>query len=358
MRFRNIGGMAVAFALVIFLYAWRSSVTIAQTTKWTDNGQCAMPSGSTACQVGAPISTSLTTETKTGPLNFKNGLTISNPNAGTCNGDQTVVCSGTTQSAANKVCTDSSAGSVCLADANLYITGTFIWNGTAPVVTWSDVAGASGTFVPLHGEAYDPDVFPYDQGYVSIKGLAATQNRTSAFKVRAGLPVIGDPSAVPPTTTTPTSAIVAYDNSSTFPSYAVVARTGAAGDNNMAFYGYTPANAKNAWAGYFRGNVVAKASAGPKKWDLVIGGTAAPNDNGVAELCLQDVCFSSWPSDLAGDDLWFDSSGYLQVKDPTWDFAVGGDSSGAPFAVTPVPAQSVVNLINRGFGKSSTLIIQ
>ncbi len=342
--------MACAFALVVFLYAWGPDVIVAQTTKWTDNGQCAMPSASTACQVGAPVSISASTETKTGPLNLKNGLTISNPNAGTCNGNQTVTCSGTTPDAANKVCTDSNAGSVCLADANLYVTGPFVWNGATPVVSWGDVTGATGTFVPLHTETYDPAVFAYDEGYMSIQGPTAVAGRTSALKAKAGIP-LADPM-------TPTSGIVAYDNASAVPSYAVVARTGAAGDTNMALYGYTPANSKYAWAGYFRGNVVTKASVGTKKWDFIIGGTAEPNDNNVAELCFLDVCVSSWPTDLAGDDLWYDTSGYLQVKDAEWNLAIGGDTTSAPFVVTPVPAQSVVNVVNNGLGKSSSLIVQ
>lgn len=355
-RLRNIGGVAGVFALVVFLYAWQSDVTEAQApaATWRDNGQCAMPSGSTACQVGAPINLSSTTETKTGPLKFKNGLTVSNPVAGTCNGDSSVLCAGSTADAANKVCVNSNAGSVCLADANLKVEGPFTWNGVA-ITYWRDVTGATGTFVPLHFGAYDDPTFDpkWDVGYVSIKGPAATSGRSSTFRVKAGIPSVD-----PPVPTTAVTASTSVDPA-TPQSYAIVARAGAAGDQNMAFYGYTPTGAKNAWAGYFRGDVVVKATgAGGKKWDFIIGGTAAPNDNNVAELCLSDVCVSSWPTDLAGDDLWFDTSGYLQVKDPTWNLAVGGDSSSAPFVVEPVPAQSVTNLVDRGEGRSSTLVIQ
>ncbi|MFH0828923.1 MAG: hypothetical protein V1907_01970 [Candidatus Kerfeldbacteria bacterium] len=319
---------------------------------WKDNGQCGMPSGSLACMVGAPINTSASTQTKTGPLTLENGLTISNPDGRHCSGDISVPCSGANQQLANKVCVVENAGNVCLSAADLLIfggtdSGGLEWNGVTKR-RWSDIDLAQGNFVTIRTEGYDPS---FDQtGYISVKGPDAAVGRIIAVGATAG----------PPAENAPTAGIFAHDNySSRFPSYAVNARTGTnGGSSNIAVYAYTTTNAKLSWAAYFRGNVIVDSP-----YDVIVSGTAPPNsgppaNNTLAELCIGDECHQTWPGPGSGDDLWVDSSGFLQVRDATWQLAIGGNDANAPFIITPVPSQVEANLTVRGFGSSSSLTIE
>lgn len=341
----RLGVLTGSALLVVCLYGL-STRSLSAEVGWKDNAQCGMPSGSQACTVGAPINTSASTQTKTGALTLKNGLAISNPNGRHCSGNLSVACSGENQQIANKACTNANAGDVCLNAADLSVTGIrdrnvgIEWNGV-PIYSWADIIPFTGQFVTLRKITYDP---AYDEtGYISVHGSAASVGRTAAVGATAS----------PPPSGLATTGILAQDNSSSNLAYASNARTGSnGGTSNIAAYAYTAANAKLSWAAYFRGNVTVSTSG-----DVIISGTAPANDNGVAELCIGDVCHATWPAN-EGDDLWVDSSGYFQVKDPTWQLAVGGSSASAPFVITPVPSQAEANLTVRGFGTSSTLTIQ
>ena len=332
--------------LVVCLYGISSSPLFAEVG-WRDNGQCGMPSGSLACTVGAPINTSASTQIKTGPLTLENGLTISNPNGRHCSGNLSVACSGANQQIANKMCTDANAGNVCLYAADLSISGGLTWNGVTKS-KWADIDLTEGQFVTLRTVIYNDSSLD-ETGYISVKGPNAAVGRVTAVSATAG----------PPPASLATTGILAADNSSSNLAYAVNAQTGSnGGRSNLAAYAYTTTNAKLSWAAYFRGDVKVVSP-----YDVIVSGTASPNsgppgNDNKAELCIGDYCRDTWPTGGAGDDYWVDSSGYLQVKNPTWQLAIGGNTATAPFLITPVPPQTEANLTVRGFGTSSTLTIE
>lgn len=329
---KKITIFSATIGAIVLGYA--SAPLLSEAVGWRDAAQCAIPSSTTDCPVGAPLNVSDSIQTKgsvagrTGSLTLTGGLTIS---GGHCNVNSFVSCTN------DAACVAASAGTTCTGYPDLIVNGGITWNGQIKN-GWGGIT-QSDAYVPLHVTDAGSNV-----GYMSVAGGPGTADPLSAITAIAA---------------TPTSSITTYgaygiDNSAPVGiSYGVKARARANTPMNAAVYGFVPNNAQNAWAAYFKGDVYISGG-----HDLTIGGGGYINPSAGSELCIAEVCHSTWSSPGVGDGQWDKSGSYLQAKNALWNVAIGGNDSSAPFFVTPVSTQMKTDLHVKGGGQSDTLLIE
>lgn len=279
----------------------------------------APPSGGVAL-----LNTSATVQTKPGTLTLNEGLTVSSGSA-----DPDLVVDSRDPLNPARICwNDDGSGDNCF-------------------TSWNDVVGLpSGQefleLVSTGGEGL---------GWVDITGVdvgsQGTNPALSALDVTADEPAVG--------VNNQTYAIQASDAISGIPSYGVYAKASANSPvrSNVALYGIAKSTT-SAWAGYFSGNVgigSSDFSGTPYYYDLLVNSIGAAN-NGVGELCFNNVCKDAWPT--IGDTYWIESANNsLQAIDPSWRLAVGGSNANAPFYYQDLPAQSSGELKVEGTGSTT-----
>ncbi len=354
--------MASSLVLAIFLYTASYHIGRAATS-WQAINSCGMPSNSASCQVGSAINTSASIQTKIGgSLTLNNGLTVSNLYAHTCDADHSVHCS------IDADCTIVGVGSSCNGPAMLLVdnpshTANFKWtnldDSTVTTLTGWDATSTASYYVDL-----SPSTLR--EGYMAVANSPATVGNTAAINVLAAIPdLIGGK---------PSYAVKASDNASTVVSYAVRAKAGFNDIKSTALRAIAPYDQVNhkgalyAWAAYFSGNVSVRNHT-DEHGNLVAGnvvmeGTGDLDSTINSSLCLGGydaahprVCYAEWPSEAVGDNQWYDTAGYMQVRDSSLNFAIGGNSSSAPFYLTARP-NSAADLVVNGVGQSLTLTIQ
>lgn len=328
-----MGTVAGMIAAVVFLHVMAPRVSEAVT--WQPlNTLCGAPLGSANCLVGTAINTSPSLQTKNGPLTLDGGLTVSNPFVHRCDADHTKTC------ANDQDCKTLGAGSRCIPPATVVVNGTLHWNA-ADLTTWGAIV-SSNDYVDLSPATLRP-------GYVSVANAPATLGNTAAINLKAGAP----------SGSIASYGVKASDNLSQWTSYAVRAKSGINSTKSTALRAIAPVNAQNAWAAYFQGNVSVE-----QPFSLVMGGQGSLDADISSSLCLGGydaahprVCYSEWPSTSVGDDQWYDTGLYLQIKNAGVNLAVGGSDSNAPFFVT-AKSDSRADISVYGTGQSETLTIQ
>lgn len=202
---------------------------------------------------------------------------------------------------------------------------TLRWNGV-DYLNWPGVT--TGSYVRLNESA---------QGWASIQGPNAPCGTCllSAWNITAGTPSAGSPSY----------GLYAQDDpSGVGTSYAVYGETNVNTLGSAGIAGYAPSYSSS-WAAFFYGNVGLSPNA-----DIFVGGSRTSGDVAAGELCLDDLCRSTFPADLPADNYWTDNSGIskIEVKDVSYDLAIGGTGPGAPFFIDSIPSQSSVDVRNLG----------
>lgn len=255
---------------------------------------------------GGPLNISSTTQTKQGGLNFPLGLAITNP-----------------------------AG-----NPNLNIFGQICWNGVCNP-NWPSGVVPGQTFV-----AITPQTPPQQNGWIDVQGSATS---LAALQAQSGIPTAG------------AYGFYGQDQLTSSASYGLYAAARVNHENSIALYAQST-YPTTGWAGYFTGNVMIESP-----YDLLVGGTKTNGDTaGLAEICLNDSCRSSWP--VMGDLYWSDDGlaySYNQIPGNT-QLAVGGNSdandpnrfwnpSGALFFADWT---TVTTMTTNGFGSSNDLTIQ
>lgn len=273
-------------------YGWLFNET--KAAGWKDPGSCSPPIDVTGCPIGAQLNTADSIQTKSGDLTLVSGLTISELIVGDATPPDTSIC----------------------------------WNGVCKS-NWGEVGGPSGNFLPLNIAS---------SGYASIQAPAEA---LAAWHSWAGPPAGG----------ASTAAVSAVSDGDSVVSYGLYARANYDSRENAALFARAPAG-KVAWAAYFAGDVRVAVP-----WDVVVGGNGTPSSNlpvELGELCIADVCRSTWPASGTGDANWAESGNYLQLATNSYNLGIGGNGSGAPFFVKAAPQQYAADLVVRGSGTTAT----
>jgi hypothetical protein len=356
-----------ALLLAIFLYG--GSFAIGSAATWTNTNPCGMPSTSALCKVGSPINTSRSLQTKYGSLTLSNGLTVSNPYTHYCDVDHAVSCS------IDADCTNAGAGSYCVVPPMLLVDNS-LHNAT---FTWTSIDYSTITTLTEWGGAFSSNLYvdlwssenpqqPLREGFVAVKASdTVTPNHTATIDVTAADTAGGG---------TVSYAVKAFDNYSTNTSYALLAKAGFNDPKSRALRAIAPWPGKFSWAGYFDGNVSIESP-----FSLVMGGTGEIGPDVDSSICLGGydeeiagvptshprVCLSAWPTVTIGDDQWIDTGTYIQVKNASFNLALGGHDAADPhpapddphtvFYLTAKP-NSEADILVRGTGRSDTLTIE
>ena len=341
--------------LAVFSYAASYRIGNAQTN-WRKSSPCSMPSSSEDCQVGTAINTSSSIQTKSGLLTFTDGLTVSNPQAHKCDIDHSVSCS------VDADCVNEGAGFSCIDPAQINVGGSIKWTNTdaepdeiKELTSWY-TGTAGGEFVDL----FSTKEHAVREGYMSVRNSDAQPGKnTSAIYAVAAAPTVQHPSY----------AVKASGNASGYPSWAIRAKSGINDSKSTALRALSPLNARNAWAAYFQGNVSVMSP-----FSVVMGGAGGIDSDVSGSLCLGGftevingtltshprVCYSSWPKEAVGDDQWFDTGTYLQIKNTSLNVALGGWEDDDPHRVFYLTARpnSRADIFLRGDGASYTMTVE
>ena len=155
-----------------------------------------------------------------------------------------------------------------------------------------------------------------------------------------------------PTIAAPTYGVwgIASPNIGGSSSYGVYAQAGSNSNQNFALHGNAPA--MTSWGGYFAGNVAIMPP-----FDLVVGnGVLLEGLNpGTGEICLNDICRSTWPT--ASDLYWTDAGTSIEAVNSSWNMAAGGSDAAAQFFAEKIPSGNMV-IKSNGTGSSNVLVVQ
>ncbi|MBI4090383.1 MAG: hypothetical protein HY421_03185 [Candidatus Kerfeldbacteria bacterium] len=273
---------------------------------WKDPAPCTPPVDVSGCPISAPLNTSNSIQTKSGDLTLLEGLTIGNSDLiiGDSAPPDTPIC----------------------------------WNGVCKS-NWGDPSQA-GNFVPLFNKACssgcNADGYSFSSGFASIQ---APTTALAAWRARASAPGVAN-----------TAGVLGVSHPTSSVSYGIFAQAGNDSYENAALFASAPAQSE-AWAAYLAGDVRVA-----EPWDVVVGGSGLPAQNGVGELCINDECRRDWPPDGTGDAHWTENGSYYEVTETSYHLAVGSNGSGAPFFVETVPSQYNADLIVRGSGTTATAV--